>query len=64
MIFSYLISKKGVFFLSLSSSRSRSTHVAAAFVFMQFNSLVRERRANFSSGSADPFPFEYCYRLG
>ncbi|CAD6338295.1 unnamed protein product [Miscanthus lutarioriparius] len=28
-----------------------------------FNSLVRERRANFSSGSADPFPFEYCYRV-
>ncbi|EER88970.1 aspartyl protease family protein 1 [Sorghum bicolor] len=29
-----------------------------------FNSLVRERRTNFSSGSADPFPFEYCYALG
>lgn len=30
---------------------------------VQFNSQVSERRVNFSSGSADPFPFEYCYRL-
>nr|ACG28820.1 aspartic-type endopeptidase/ pepsin A [Zea mays] len=29
----------------------------------KFNSQVSERRVNFSSGSADPFPFEYCYRL-
>ncbi|RLN11605.1 aspartic proteinase-like protein 1 [Panicum miliaceum] len=28
-----------------------------------FNSQIRERRANFSSGSAGRFPFEYCYRL-
>jgi hypothetical protein len=41
-----------------------STHVSVALVLMQFNSLVRERRTNFSSGSADPFPFEYCYALG
>jgi len=28
-----------------------------------FNSQIRERRVNFSSGSADRFPFEYCYRF-
>ncbi|CAN6206663.1 unnamed protein product [Urochloa humidicola] len=29
-----------------------------------FNSQIREKRANFSTtGSADSFPFEYCYRL-
>jgi len=28
-----------------------------------FNSRIRERRANFSSGSAGRFPFEYCYTL-
>ncbi|WVZ61896.1 hypothetical protein U9M48_011704 [Paspalum notatum var. saurae] len=29
-----------------------------------FNSQISEKRTNFSSGSADPFPFEYCYALG
>ncbi|RLM55184.1 aspartic proteinase-like protein 1 [Panicum miliaceum] len=28
-----------------------------------FNSQIREKRANFSSGSAGRFPFDYCYRL-
>ncbi|CAN6220058.1 unnamed protein product [Urochloa humidicola] len=28
-----------------------------------FNSQIREKRANFTSGSADRFPFEYCYSI-
>ncbi|CAN6200492.1 unnamed protein product [Urochloa humidicola] len=28
-----------------------------------FNSQIREKRANFTSASADRFPFEYCYSI-